>query len=361
MTIIGGFNIPLGPGKDGHFTAGVTFYSLDDNNDAVAFAFAVPAAGIITDIGFLVGAKGGTPPEYKASIVTISGVDGLPTTENYGGSSPYLWTPTNTGQEFKWFTLATPATASIGDLVAIKVDPNGTIPSVTNFTRIAYNNLFIDDFKILPRVHRFVTAWVTAGGYSFWGIRYNDGSVYGIPASGIIYQEINLDTTPDEVGAKFTLPITVNCTGPTVGLPAIDLNAGVTITLYDNSDTVLRSIVFADFDKLQDNYGSISGAELKWSSPIQLTKDVVYRITVKGTTATNGVFVSGAVLDSSSSRTNNIDNSYNLWEWTERTDGGAWTDYGHILPAIGIYIDGIDIPEQQVGGASQGGAYAYVG
>jgi len=308
-------------------------------------------------LGFMIGAKVGTPPEYKVQIVSI-GNDGLPSTSDYGGSAQYNWTPTNTNPEFIWFTLTTPATATPGDLVAIKISPNGTVPNTSNNTRVSYGEVMVSDYWLLPRIHRFTTGWSTTGGWSHWGIKYNDERVYGIPASGIQSIRITSETTPDEIGLRFSLPFTVSCVGATFGSTYLETNAACTIILYDNNDNILRSIDFEDVDKLQDNYGAMYGVDLYWNNPITLSGEGIYRLTYKMNSSGAGIYADVLAFQSSTVRTNNINDMWNGWYLTQRTDSGSWTDSMNKTLTMGIHIDGIEITTS--GGGDGGGAYAYV-
>ena len=355
------FDDIVGPGKYGKFPTGFLYYNLDDNNDAEAKVFALPSGGTITDVGLYVGAKVGTPPEYKVGLTEVNPYTGFPMQSPYGGSAIYSWTPTNTSAQWIWFTLSTPAVGVMGDIVAIHVYPSGTTPNTSNYTRIERSNIWSDSSYgfTLPFREQFSTTWIATNGYGIWAVKFDDGNVFGIPAIALHYVQTVSTSSPDEIGNKFSLSFDTISNGFSAAFNSLDSGVDLTFTLYDNNDTIIAEKRFNNLTYWNDSYSYTEWMSLYWDSPVTLTKDINYRITVKANTSSAGFYLSGMQFESSTSRTNNMWDMFNKWQRTERTDGGSWTDSDDKIACVSIIISGIEITEVPASGA--GGSYAYIG
>lgn len=357
------FNTFIGPGKYELSVAGNVFYNLDDSNDAVAKVFCVPSGGNITDVGLFVGSKVGTPPEYKVGITVIDPYTSNPTQSPYGGSQIYSWTPVNTSNEWIWFTLPTSASGVMGDVVAIHVYPSGTTPNTSNYTRIERQTIFNEGYPngtTLPFHAQFSTSWITSAGWGTWAIKYDDGNVFGIPASNVGVTYTYANSTPDELGNKFTLDFDVVCDGFTFNFYGIDSGGDYTFTLYDNNDTIITQRRLESSYWWNDYYGITGIMNLQWESPVNLQKDANYRLTVKSNRNDLGFQLCNIVFESASSKSNNIWEIFKKWSRTERTDGGSWTDYNDRVVMNAIKISGIEITAAPPASGAGGGSYAYI-
>jgi len=339
-----------------------TFY-LDDSNDSIAWSFIIPKTGTITDIGFFISYKSGTPPTYKTGISPLTTASGFPSPTGYGGSSIENFNYTSLG--WQWVTLSTPASAIAGDSVCVQVYPGAVAPTVSNRIGIPSNTIYPDDQYFIPGIQELVTgpSWTHQwGGFGYFAIRYDNGDIYGVPIKRLVKITITTETTPDEVGCKFTLPFDANCIGPSISFDdATNNNTGLKIILYDSGDAILRSITFLDTDELTQTYSALGGykRELRWSSPVSLTKDTTYRLTLQNLTSLSGIVMWGVDFFDSNSRSNNLLGGLTDWNGTVRTDSGAWTDFDTIVYDMGIVIDSISY-ETTPPSSGAGGAYAYV-
>lgn len=343
-------------------------YSLDDVNDSVAWKFVIPSDGIITDVGFYTSYRIGNPPNYRSGIMPIQPASGFPVVygTHYGGSSAETITPT---VGWNWVTLTTPATASAGDLAAVMVypPPSGTMPNGSNRIDVCINSLYSYSYNYIPEILNFSTAWTLAdSGFGTFAVRYNDGRIYGFPLSEFIETTLVKNASPDEVGCRFTLPCDVSCVGPSVPMYETNLpNCGIKITLYDGSDAVLRSLTYNDSDEIfRNDYGNfVTGMrEMRWDSPVSLTKDSVYRLTYQNLTTVSGLAITGIKFIDSDSKNSNFFNFIKDWWATSRTASGTWADDNTSVYDMGIFIESITVEATASGVTTTnlGGSYAYV-
>lgn len=358
------FDAIIGPAQDGtimYFDSSISNYALDDSNDAYAYGLCIPKTGIITDIGFLIYQLAGTPPEYNSGLTTLAATTGLPTQTPYGGSVITPFTPVTSG--WSWITLNTPASGIMGEYATVHVFPGGVAPSIANHLKIARNNIHYS-YGIwgFPRSFQFTTVWSDFDwGYSYFAIRYDNGDIYGYPVRIPLFIPIANNTTPDELGVKFTLPFDVNCTGPCITFYTANADVAMDIILYDSNDSILRSISYSDLDLIRTDNADGMRTDIKWSSAIALTKDTVYRLVVKPTAATV-INLCGLRFNDDNAKDNNMFNYLSRWDRTERTDGSTWIDTSTDIIGFGIIIDSISVDTGAAPAAGNiGGSYAYVG
>lgn len=328
------------------------YYELDDLNDAIAGVFVLPKSGTITKIGFYVAEVVGSPPNYKVGLTTISsGSSAAPEQTAYGGSSIDDYTPSTTG--WKWITLNTPATAIAGELACVHVFPGTSIPNTSNYISISNLEIF---YYVTPWYRRFTTGWLWGGGAIPMAIQYDDGTIAGLATTDTAVEEISSETSPDEVGDVFTLPVDLKVIGAAFwtsyqrSLEAIELN------LYDEDDNVLGSCSIANCNTIGGGWFVVT---LYFNEgEIQLYSDAVYRITIKATSAVAGVY-DGWKFNSATDRQSITYPESSRWYKTERTDGGAWTDDDTSIMHMGLMVS--DISGGTSGSGSSPGAVSYFG
>lgn len=357
------FDAILGPLQDGTILFGdqtISNYGLDDLNDAVGWGFCIPKTGVITDIGFLIYQVAGTPPEYNSGLVILTTASGWPIPSPYGGSAITPFTPVASG--WHWITLNTPASGIMGEYASIYLYPGSTIPSATDHIKIGRTNVHYSyGIYGFPRFYQFATSWNNFDwGYLPFAVKYNDNDIYGFPIRTPLSIPISSDTSPDEIGVKFTLPFDVNCIGPCITYYTTNANVSLDIILYDSNDTVLRSVSFSDLDIIRNTNADGMKTDIKWSSAIALSKDVTYRLALKPTTSTT-INACGIRFDTASDKDNNMFDHLSRWDRTQRVDGGSWTDIDTDIIGLGIIIDSISVETGAPAEGVSGGSYAYVG
>lgn len=328
--------------------AASAYYLLDDTDDKIGQIFLLPRSGSITDIGFSHVTTTGSPPDYQVSLETLT-TNRRPSGIMYGGSAVTAFTPGTPG--WRWVTLSTPATAVAGDVVAAVIGPTATAPSTSN--RIGIGDGSLGSPNGINVNLYFTSAWLEHdGGQGQIALRYSDSSMVGIPAVNMQAQGPTIDnaSTPDEIGAKFTVPFDCTIDGAMLCQNAIVIGPPFTVKLYDASDTLLSSFdvtTTMDLDYGSDNFTVLF-------APVTLTKDTVYRLTMLPTSGAN---VRLGALQMISADTRALLPGGLYFAWTQRTDAGSWTDDDTKLPWAALRLTSIEIPMASAGG----GAYAFMG
>lgn len=319
--------------------------NLSDADNAAAWSFCVPADGTIEAIGFLVTAENGTSPAYNTGIVTVD-TSGNPTTSAYGGSAITEAQWTSTG--WKWVTLSTGATANAGDWAAVHIYPSGSTPDGSNYAAVAHGGVADGGIN-----HTYLTSWTPAQYGAPMAIKYaTTGAIYGFAlTSTTTYVAINSGTTPDEAGMLFQVPAAMTCTGARFGADTLGWGSAATadVVLYSAADAVLASATISDKD-LADPSDYVN---VFWDG-VALSAATNYRLVVKPTTSTNGnVTVPKWSVESAAARAMWPEGA--SWQWTERTNAGAWTDTDTAIGYMGLWVSDITFA------AAGGGEYAYIG
>jgi hypothetical protein len=311
----------------------LTDYALSAAATGIGWTFNVPKTGTITHVGFLITAFNGTPPAYTVALRNLDTSTGAPSSGagNYGASAPTSYTPVGTG--WVWVALGTPATAVAGEFAGASLVPSGSAPNGSDNISIPRGT-----FTNVGVTFHFVTsAYVATSGGGAFAVKYNDGTVYGAAlTSSTTYTSIRSNTTPDELGCKFTLPAAMTCSGAALAIHTTwGASATGDIVLYDGSDNVVASTSITDKDYVDEN----SSVYVNWG-PVNLTGGATYRLVVKGTATTSGdIVVTRYLLDSTDARAFfpcGVD-----WQATERTDAGAWTDTATSIAPMALLVSDI--------------------
>jgi hypothetical protein len=306
-------------------------FLLDAASEKAAGVFQAPKDGTINKVGFLARTVT-TGDTVDVRLETVSDANGDPT-------GTLLDTNTNasqvigSGDDNTWFltTLTAGAAVSKGDKIAVVI-VNGAAPGDLNIGVISAGN------QNFPYPDHFTAAWAKNNGRSpVFALEYSDGS-YAIadgvfPVSAKSNETLASNTTPDERGLKFKLPIPFRVTKCWF---EIDPNDNFDVVLYDSDDSVLETY---SFDKDISATSNIITTRITFASPHELLEDTFYRITIKPSTTTLvtlGEFDvdTAAIMDS-------FDGGQDFHH-TSRTDGGAWTDTTTKRPLMGLLIDAFD-------------------
>lgn len=310
---------------------------IDAAGEKAAVVLNAPATGTISKVGFRVNAV----PSAGNADVRLETVD-LTTGDPTG---TLLGTNTNATQAISgantWYTttLTAGATVTREDLFAV------VIVNSTGQYNIAYQNGSWG-YSGFPYVDHLTAAWakITVGGPQL-ALEYNDGSYSQImnilpqPTPSLI--SLNNGSTPDEIGAKFTLPVGMRASGIYV---SIDVDEAVDLVLYDAASTALATVSL-DKDLRMTNTASYQAR--RFPTAVSLAANATYRVAVKPTTATN---VGVPVTDVPSAAFMGAMPGGVDWVYTSRTDAGAWSETTTRYAPIGLIIDGIDRKSRVIGG-----------
>lgn len=312
---------------------------IDAAGEKCAFVFQVPKSGTQDRVGFHVRLVT-TAQTLRVGLETVDAATGAPTGTQYGGSAVGTQAAPVAGTFYE-VTLATPATAVAGDIIAVVIQFDATVGNV----QIGHiDGLAGGNRAGVPYINAFTTVWTKhLSGTPVMSVRYNDASyefIGALPFAGRQDVFFNTGSTPDEIGNYFTLPAPVRVTGVRVLVVAAN---NMDIVLYEGS-TVLRTIsVDSDVTAGSMEY------DLRFSTPVTLSAGTVYRIVFKPTTASNINMRELIVL--SAGMMNMVPGGTD-WYKTSRTDAGAWTeDTLRRVWGTGLLIDQID---DGVGGGAGG-------
>ena len=338
----GGFVLPYNMGISEVSTQATSQSIIDATDDRVAFIFMVPKTGNITKVGFRVDTVT-TAQTIRVSLCTVDDTTGDPTTTLYGSSAAGTQA-SPAANTFYEVTLATPAAATIGDIVAVVLQFDTTVGNVTiNVGMATYGARATTSF---PYLDVFATAWTKGAANSVncipnCSIGYDDGTY---PYNGMIAYfslsslAFNNGSNPDEIGNRFTLPFPARVSGFWTD---IDLDGDADLVLYGPTDTVLATV---SMDKDVEPVATGSWGHYRAFTPVTLAANTVYRAVVKPTSATSlsvyrmslsGGGASAAMMEQHSGGT--------TFYRTHRTDAGSWTDDStERIRSLGLFFDGFD-------------------
>lgn len=301
-----------------------------------------PKTGNIHKIGF----GTGTVTSAQTLDARIETVDGS------GNASGTLFgTNTNGSQAspasntWYWVTLTADAAVTMGDVFAIAIKWAGSAGSlVINYS---LRGTHISAAGGMPYSGGNTgSTFKDANNAPALAIEYSDGTrthCGTFPySSTTVSQNINTGTTPDEAGALFQVPFACKVNGALVKASASATTFAV--KLYDaDGSTVLASKTAIDSEW---ESGAGGARRVLFSSEITLAAATSYRLTILPEAATN-VTVYSVTVDSAG--------TLEAWPgganfyWTQRTDGGAWTDTNTKIPQVALLISSL------ADGASSGG------
>lgn len=319
---------------------------LNDADNSAALICQVEKDGTIDHVGVYITALVGNPSAYNVGLVTVD-ASGLPTTSAYGSSAIESYDFTATG----WHdvTLATPATASAGDVFAIRVWPTGSAPDGSNnvTVRICEGSSSLSGLR-LPQGARYTTSWaklpVAVPSMSY---RYSD-EAWALTVASDILAGTPFDSadSPDEYGATFTVPFACTCFGLRVCVTPPSAGNTWTATLYDG-DGSPAATVDSDLDTNSSFFDVFFDG-------VSLTADTTYRIGITNSSASATMRVNRISVAAAATRAGWIEGAD--WQGADRADAGAWTDRDTIIPIMGLWLSDITTAGGGIAGSIFGGA-----
>lgn len=330
--------------------------------------FQMPVSDTITTVGLRYNLRTGTPVAQKVSIQALTAGTATPSGTPMGGGSPaeYSFTPP---ADTTWdaganpeFTLDNSIALTQGVVYALMLEPTGTPDGSNNssWTHSTANLSARQGFPFAATISNGGSASLQSTGPIFW--LKSATRCYGFPMLSFFNVQISSNTTPDEYAATITLPAGVCDTKKIRGIRAsMRMSASgrtLAINLYDGT-TSLQSIT--------------------WDSDIGLTSDfrwfeIFFTDTTLATLNAGGTFRVGFAPQDTSSGFSlmgiNLPNAAcksawpggDIFGWSSRTDGGAWSDDDTILPMIEFIMDDITEPAGGGGGLAAdifaGGVFA---
>lgn len=310
--------------------------------DFMSMIVNLPKSGTIEDVGFYVCSVngGGANRLYEVAIKTLDSA-GAVTTTNYGGSSgTVIGSLTDAQVGWNWISLSTPATGTVSEFCGLslkRISTNGTSGSFSvpiefiGYTAFPNTRIVSDDEGNVN------------GAMGFMALRYDDGFVFGLPANKTFNYYGDLNDSPDEFGAKFSVPVKTECVGIRLPFsPTKTVNIGSDVILYDEDDAVLSSVSIPYEDYLSDSFTPPTQTvnDVRFS-PVWLEANTTYRLIIRSQSTSWDAMVGGIEL---------ITGAYRYcipegerWSITYRTNTGSWTDVDYRIPNLAIIADKIEI------------------
>lgn len=183
------------------------------------------------------------------------------------------------------------------------------------------------------------TSWVkSAAGLPSMALRYDDGTYAEIswpfhPASVINSRVYNNSSTPDERGLLFQLPFPARISGVSL---RIDIDNACDIVLYNAADAIIASASLTSGRRVTT---SGVNTRVNFNTPVNLSRNVDYRVTVLPTTASS---INIYDFDVNVTALLQAVDGGSTWMSTQRTNAGAWTNVNTNRPYIGLILDGFD-------------------
>ena len=315
---------------------GTTTTLSSTTTTSLAWIFMAEEAATITQVGFKQSTMAGTPGVVRLSLQGADG-SGAPDGSILASGNGYAdYTPSsgNNGT-LVWLTLSSPVTVTRGQMLCLYMIPvSGTWDGSNTLT-----------------VHRSMTNLASPNGLPYLrenGTKISVASLifgyasasksYGVPWQTGTTLNVGLNSTPDEVGVRFTLPAGLGSTYTIRGIEVFtSLAAGITLDMVLYSGTTplqTRSAIDSDIGS------SASPRVFKFlfsdTTLTPLSYGSEYVIALKFLAATTSA-VQYMVVNRAQDWT--AFQAAALAKWTQRTDGGAFSDTATQMPYIALLID----------------------
>jgi len=264
------------------YTANCDSYvtTLDADGEKAGAVFRAPKSGDIVAIGFRVSTVTAWD-DLKAGIETVDTTTGFPTGTAKGGCVPGT-TADSDADEWKWVTLSTAATVTMGDVIAAVIEFDSFVDGDLTIANCVNGITFATGQHFPYGVAYVGGAWaVTARPVPNIGIKYSGEDACPIIGVDLVNLDdakeiFNNTDTPDKIGNRISLSAPCRVKGIWGGL---EVDANLNIVLYDSDGYSPLGTISLDSDI---RYNTSNGAFWEtFSSPITLAKDTVYYIIVE--------------------------------------------------------------------------------
>jgi hypothetical protein len=187
---------------------------------------------------------------------------------------------------------------------------------------------------------------------SVMALEYSDGSIPYTPGlhplSEFTSQALTTATTPDEIGIRFSVPFRARVKGFWITPRLTAITSDFQVSLYNPAGSLVLSKVF---DASQMQSLAFQYTEEFFVGTQTIEPNTFYRLAVKPTTTNNlDVAYMGCA---TTALMDGMPGGPDVY-WTERTDGGSWTDTTTRWPMMGVLLD------QLSNNVSSGGSHVFV-
>lgn len=348
VAIVGGLWIPYAPAFAATAPA-FTSKLMDASAEGVAAIIEVPKTGTLDKFEWLAGTVTlNANSQIRSSFQDVSLTTGAPdgTVDQFrntagSGISTNTWTVpgliTSDGTD-------TGAKRSVtrGGFLACVIDYSTfTAGDVLNVQTLSTDDIAALASGGIPYTMQFTGAgpWADQTQQPIVGLKYNDGTyayVGGVtyPIQALNTVLFNSASTPDERGSIIRFPAPVRVGAAWV---RIDLDGDADLVLYDSDGITALETVSMDKDVRQGLVGRTR--QIRFATDRALLANTNYRLVVKPTSVTDLTIYdfdvnAAALLDG-------VEGGQ-TWQYTQRTDAGAWTQTVTKRPWMGVLVTHID-------------------
>lgn len=317
-------------------TTANTILVLDAAGEKAAFLFGAPKAGAIAKVTFRLGTVT-TGRTLKLSLQDVDPATGDP--DGVADQSGTVGVADTDDNVFKTVTLGATRSVGRGEVVACVIEFDDLVGNlqIACGNQIRVGNAYSD---------LFTTAWAKQSRTPVLVLEYDDGSIaspFGCLAGPHATRTFNNTSTPDEIALRFRLPFPVRCAGLSfLGT----LSGDCELVLYQGTSPLATLSLDKDLRSGGEEFGGF------FANSVDLAANTVYRASVKPTTTTN---LSLQLTDvAEAAHMGALPGGAELY-WSERTDGGSWSDFTTRRPAIWLLCEAAD------DGAGAGGLLRHPG
>lgn len=344
--------LQIGPGKyPRYISSGTPTFAnmtIDAAEEKAGYVFIVPRTGTISKIGILIsGVTVNAASRLYAGLRTV--VSGDPSTTNYGGSADYVDSAAPT-TGWKWYTLATGASATKGDAASVVVGYNVFTAADTvgiryigsgfalPFSANAYGDAYIG-----------TPSWAKQDGYVCnMTLEYSDGVIEQVqgcaPFSAYTTLILNNTSNPNHIALRFRLTSPRRLRGVDISMNLGD-DAYVKFFGSDGFTNPSGGTITVESDNKSAS-GSMRNYSIEFPTPIDLLANTWYRVAFLPASATNSsVSYFDVTDDGANPAMNAMDGGVDM-HWS--TSNGAptaeasWTQTLTRRPLISLLFDKFD-------------------
>lgn len=307
--------------------------ALTASGTQAATICAAPKTGAIRRIGLRIGTAA-TPTDTDVRMETVSAR--FPTGTLFGANTNgTLASGSITANAMNMVTLTADANVTAGDLFAIVFVPSGS-PS---FNATTLSGIPGGQFPY-PAVYNG-SAWTASGASCIAAVEYSDGTYATMPMvfpiDALNTHTFNSGSTPDEIGARFQLPVSMRVSGYWF---AVDLDNDLDVVLYD-SDGVTPLLTSAVTTAARQATSATTPYVRRFATTATLTAATYYYFAIKPGASNISIYSwdvpSAAAMDQMPGGQD--------WHYVSAKDPsgtGSWTAITTRYPVMGLLIDGIE-------------------
>lgn len=339
-------------------------FALDSADDHTGWSYQMPQADTITQVCFLYGARTGTPPTYKVSIMGQASGSCDSDGTILGGGSPAEKTftpPADTTWNGTWRceTLTNSIALTRGQVVHPDIRYSAGTIDASNFSTIASHWHNCRPNRHLPMASRVSNGGAVSceQGIDFPVFALKSATkTYGYPIVATTRTQYSSDSTPDEYGMAFTLDSSWFASNKALGFefnlrtPA----AGKTFLakLYQNTTLLDDVTIRGDWLGGANQNGATITVYFDTATLSTMTAGTEYIVSLlPQETASNLALYT---YDANAAAELSAWGGGTAFYLVTRTDGGSWTPVTTKRPAVRIILDDITAPS---GGGGLARAY----